>query len=52
MENSSFTSLDGEALPLPADQDKIKQSTTWQSGLDQAKTPRLAIELTATLQSD
>lgn len=37
MENSGFTSLDVEALPLPTDQDKIKQGTTWLSGLYQAK---------------
>lgn len=37
MENSGFTSLDGEALPLPTDQAKIKQWTTWLSGLYQAK---------------
>lgn len=37
MENSGFTSLDVEALPLPTDQAKIKQWTTWLSGLYQAK---------------
>lgn len=37
MENSGFTSLDAEALPLPTDQDKIKQWTTWLLGLYQAK---------------